>query len=353
MARVLLLHEYPGGFGGAERYLEVLASGLVARGIEVAAVVFAGSPADASGFVDRLRSAGAAPVSLHRFRSRPLPIARAVRRFRPDVLHWNGTDPFAFRGGLMTLLPWRRSSVLTDHLPMLRTGPHWETTRRLVNRVLPAVVVVGRAGEEAAREHWRRPPRLRVVANGVRTGHGRLRTAADADPLHLVLVGRLTAQKNPLFVFDVVSALVDRGIDCRLTVVGDGDLRHEVDARAADDDRVRCLGFVDDPTPALLEASVFVAPSRFEGLPFTPLEALAAGCPLVLSDIPPHAEIARTAGAASRLVATGDAGAWAEALVAVRDDLPAASAAALDAAEQFSMGRMVDQTVRLYGEVVA
>jgi hypothetical protein len=44
--RVLFLHEYPGGFGGAERYLELLAGGLVARGIGVDVVVWAEAPAE-------------------------------------------------------------------------------------------------------------------------------------------------------------------------------------------------------------------------------------------------------------------------------------------------------------------
>lgn len=353
---MLLLHEYGGGFGGAERYLQVLTQGFVESGLAVGAVVFAGDPSLAAGFVGAMEDAGAEQVWLHRYRSRPYEILRAVRRFRPDVMHWNAVDPFAFRGGTMCLLPWGRPSVLTDHLPMLRTGPHWETTRRIVNRRLPAVIVVGEQGAAAAREHWPSPPRLKVIVNGVRTeGVGRVRSAPEADPLHLAFVGRLADQKNPMFALDVVAALLARGVDTTLTIAGDGELRDALERRLAGDDAlrgaVRMAGFVEDTSGLMREAALYLAPSRYEGLPFTPLEAMATGAPLILSDIPPHVEIAALAGDAVRLVPEGDLDAWVAAVLDLRSDLPSASESALAGAGHFSVNRMVEATTRVYADV--
>lgn len=353
---MLLVHEYPGGFGGAERYLDLLAGGLLERDVAVGAVVFAGDPGRASPFVDRLAATGV-DVSLHRWRAHPLPLARAVRRLSPDVIHWNAVDPFAFRGGLATLVPWGPPGVLTDHLPMLRTGPHWETTRRAVNRWLGAVIVVGEEGAVAAREHWTQIRRLRVVPNGVRTGHGTLRQRSGRDPVHLLFAGRLTEQKDPLFCLDVLAAARASGIDSTLTYAGEGPLGDEIRATVRNDPSlgtgVAVLGFVEDTGAAMGGADVYLAPARYEGLPLTPLEAMASGLPLVLSDIPPHREIARRAEpGAVTVVPIGDVNAWTQALAALCDRLEDASRAALTSAARFSVDRMVEQTLDVYAEVL-
>lgn len=359
--KVLLLHEYPGGFGGAERYLELLAGGLRDAGVETAAVIHAVDPDAAGALVDRLNGAGV-QVDLHGGRSWPPALARAVRRLRPDVLHWNAVDPFAFRGGSWMLLPWGRPSVLTDHLPMLRTGPHWETTRKLVNRRLAAVIVVGEQGAAAARQHWpsRWAPRLVVIRNGVATGHGRTRGDLEPGrPVELLFLGRLTEQKDPAFALDVAARLAAKGTNVHLTVAGDGPLRDLLERRVAAApflaDVVDVTGFATDAAGALDAADVFVLPSRYEGLPLTPLEALAAGAPAVLSDIPPHREIAGAGGedGGVRLAPLDDVDAWVEAVASVTSTLPASSAAALRLADAFSATDMVAATLRVYDVAVA
>lgn len=358
IGRVVLFHEYPGGFGGAERYLQVLAEALVERGVTVAVVVHAADPEAAAPLVERLERAGAT-VHLHRGRSWPLSIARAVRRYRPQVLHWNGIDPFAFRGGSWLLLPWGRPSVLTDHLPMMRCGLHWETTRRLVNRRVASVLVVGEEGAAAARAHWARPfrPRLRVVRNGVPTGHGSVRpTRSPRERARLLFLGRLEEQKDPGFALEVLRRLTGRGVPVHLTIAGEGSLRSSLEAQVAGHaalrDRVDFAGFISDPEAAFAAADVFLLPSRFEGLPFTPLEALASGLPAVLSDIPPHREIAAV-GDGATVAALGDVDAWCDAIESTITSLAERSAAALAHAEAFSATAMVAETLEVYAEAVA
>jgi glycosyltransferase involved in cell wall biosynthesis len=352
--RVLFLHEYPGGFGGAERYLEVLVQGLTARGVECGAVVWSAERAAGEAFVHRLGAAGAGEVDLHGGRSWPWPIVRRARA--ADVLHWNAVDPFAFRGGTWLLLPWGRPSVLTDHLPMLRTGPHWETTRRLVNRRVAAVIVVGEQGAAAARGHWPGLDRLEVIRNGVvlpATPATSERPAASGSTGRLLLLGRLTEQKNPSFALDVLQRLVDDGADVTLRYAGEGPLRGELEARVADaglQDRVSFAGFVAAPADALAAADVLLAPSTFEGLPFTPLEALAAGVPAVLSDIGPHQEIA-AAGTGAVIAPQGDTDAWAAAVRGLLADAPAGRERATAHAKAFSADAMVERTLAVYERV--
>ena len=88
---------------------------------------------------------------------------------------------------------------------------------------------------------------------------------------------------------------------------------------------LRFLGAVhEEDKPALYAgAVVFAFPSRYEGFGLPPLEAMAAGAPVVAADATSLPEVV---GEAGRLVAPGAVDAWAEALVALLDDRAAAAA---------------------------
>ena len=118
----------------------------------------------------------------------------------------------------------------------------------------------------------------------------RARKRAELDlgeRLTVLHVGRLTRQKNPLFLLEVFSELRKSRPDALLLSVGEGDMAAEFDEhiRALGlEDSVRRLGTRPD-VPALLQAAdVFLLPSLYEGLSIALLEAQAAGLPSVASD---------------------------------------------------------------------
>jgi glycosyltransferase involved in cell wall biosynthesis len=98
---------------------------------------------------------------------------------------------------------------------------------------------------------------------------------------------------------------------------------------------------------------VFALPSRYEGLPYAPLEAMRAGTPVVLSDVAGNREVA--ADEAGVLVPAGDASALAHALLELLGD--PARRAELGArgkrrvAEHFSAGAMGTALAALYDEL--
>jgi glycosyltransferase involved in cell wall biosynthesis len=94
-------------------------------------------------------------------------------------------------------------------------------------------------------------------------------------------------------------------------------------------------------------AAVLTYPSRYEGFGLPPLEALAAGTPVVASDLPATREVL---GGHARLVPPGDAGALAAALRAVLVEPPSVQAqlAARDHAATFTWPRCARATVDAY-----
>lgn len=105
--------------------------------------------------------------------------------------------------------------------------------------------------------------------------------------------------------------------DARLVLVGEGPdrprLEHLVRTLGLGE-RVRFAGHRDDVPALLALADVFAFPSRYEGLPGAVVEALFAGLPVVLSDIPVHRETVDD-GVSGILVPAGDGAAWAAVLV--------------------------------------
>lgn len=99
-------------------------------------------------------------------------------------------------------------------------------------------------------------------------------------------IGRVAAQKNPLFALDVIKEIVNRNQNVEYWWIGSGPMDDELKKGVIErklDARVRILGSRED-VPDLLQAmDIFFLPSLFEGLPITGVEAQAAGLPSVIS----------------------------------------------------------------------
>ena len=147
---------------------------------------------------------------------------------------------------------------------------------------------------------WLAGDRLCVVQNGpdidridrIIRNNGKHIQNADFT---LASVGRLIEIKNPL---SVLSAFI-RGRDraSRLLFIGEGDLRSSLMTQIEEyglGGHIVLTGLIprEKVFEHLTKADLFISTSRGEGLPFAVLEAMACRCPVILSDIAPHREIA-------------------------------------------------------------
>lgn len=107
-------------------------------------------------------------------------------------------------------------------------------------------------------------------------------------------VGRFMEAKNHLFLLDLLAEIKTVQSNAVLLLVGDGDLKEQVEAEAERlklTDHVVLTGALRDTSTALHAMDVFVFPSKYEGLGLVLLEAQAAGIPCVTSDcIQPEAD---------------------------------------------------------------
>jgi len=176
-------------------------------------------------------------------------------------------------------------------------------------RLCDALIVLNEADRKFAVERLRLgPEKVHLIPNGIDVSRfvdltATQRQAArrdlfpdDGDDLVWIgMVGRLWRQKNPECLVHATVELHRRGCRrFRVVMIGDGDLRGELEALIEDHrvgETVRLLGWREDVPNLLGALDIFVLPSRWEGLPLAIIEAMAAGLPVVASDIPGNRDL--------------------------------------------------------------
>ena len=197
---------------------------------------------------------------------------------------------------------------------------------RLLDRLADANVLLSAAGVPNLRPlmpHIALP----VVANSVVVADiGQ--SSARHDPPVILFVGEMLERKGVLVLLDALDLLRERyDGPWEIRIVGNDTVGLDPDKdRVIEAVRARGLGgAMTGPIPReevyrhLSESDVFVFPTFVEGQPFSVIESLAAGVPIVGSDIPTVADMV-TDGVHGRLVPPRDADALAEALAEVLSD---------------------------------
>lgn len=100
-------------------------------------------------------------------------------------------------------------------------------------------------------------------------------------------IGRFVYQKNHSFLIDVFAEVVKVKPEARLMLVGDGELRKNIEEKVASlglQDKVLFLGNRNDVADLYNAMDIFLLPSHYEGLPVVGVEAQANGLKCIMSD---------------------------------------------------------------------
>lgn len=127
--------------------------------------------------------------------------------------------------------------------------------------------------------------KARLVFNGVDISHFACEKRKKTDTFTLIDVANFSKWKNQQLLVDVLQYLDD---SFKLVLVGDGECRKEVEAKARENgvyDRITFTGKVSNVEEYLAKADVFVLSSLFEGIPLSIVEGFAAGLPVVAVNV--------------------------------------------------------------------
>ncbi|MGH8975721.1 MAG: glycosyltransferase [Acidimicrobiia bacterium] len=290
-----------------------------------------------------------------------------VRAARIDVVHAHSPLVAALARPALRALPRRDRPALMGTEHNLWSSHHRATrwANRLTLPLEDATIAV--SDEVRASMPVRLARRTEVVVHGVdvdaiagRRGErdaARAELGVDGDQLLVATVANLRANKDYPTMLRAARQLADAGEPIRFVSVGQGPLAEELDGereRLGLGEQFRFLGYREDPVRVLVAADVFCLSSRFEGLPISLLEAMAAGLPVVATRVGgiPSVVTDRSEG---RLVPAGAPAALAAALVELRD--PAlrgrCAAAAAERVRAFGIERAVRRQQELYEHLAA
>jgi len=288
------IYPLPGGVNAHVRYLY---ENLIARGHDVRIISSVHGPQKQSeGDVIRLGYGFSVPangsVGTLTFSPRYGSLVRdMLDRERFDVLHFH--EPFVPFLSLVLLRESQSINVATFHA-YAGWSPAYEFGKRMLSRF--ARRLHGRIAVSAAARHFIDryfPGDYKVIPNGVDISR-----LANAQPiaryrdgtLNIFFMGRFEPRKGAMYLLKAYRQLRKRGIDCRLLLAGTGPQEREIRRYIATRrlKGVELLGRIsdDDKDRYFATADVYVSPATGqESFGIVLLEAMAAGTPIVCSDI--------------------------------------------------------------------
>jgi phosphatidylinositol alpha-mannosyltransferase len=289
-------------------------------------------------------------------------VARALKEARPDIIHVH--EPLVPSVSMHAVLNANVPVVATFHsnvgrermssvwfklaAPMVR--PVWNRiARRIAVSDAARHSVTSRMGDDE----------LLIVPNGVNVERFAAAKAAKLSAgRHLLFVGRLEERKGFRIAVEAFAQLAGAYPDLRMLVVGDGSERDAVDdLEPSVRSRVEMLGRVDDDRLAsyLRAADLYIGPATGgESFGIVLAEAMAAGLPIVASDISGYRDVARN-GVEALLVPPGDPAALVAAVRKMLDDPQLAKSlggAGAKRAHDFAWDTVAERLVQVYREVL-
>ena len=217
-------------------------------------------------------------------------MARILRVYGPDLVCAHSS-----KAGIISRITGRLTGI-----PVVFTVHGWAFTEGIPRSQRMLYRCVERlAGHLAGRiicvsEHSRQlaltsricdPDKLCVIRNGLGAVPNHLKGDPGASPVNMIMAARFEKPKDHRMILKALTAV--RG-NWRMHFVGDGPERHRIERLAAQlglDGRLRFWGVRDDVPEILKDMQVAVLISNWEALPYSIIEAMRAGLPVVASEV--------------------------------------------------------------------
>ncbi|GHD66857.1 glycosyltransferase [Jeongeupia chitinilytica] len=277
-------------------------------------------------------------------------LARWLAELGPDVVHLHSSKAGAL-GRIASLFVRGPRYFFSPHgLSFLQRaeGQLKNTVFLVLEKLLAhtSVTAIACSHSEAGEIRRHLTPRVAVVENAVDVD-AVPRAVGNRGVVRIGTVGRVALARNPELFAEVATRLKQHGVE--FVWIGGGDPAGEAALRAAG---VSVLGWLPraDALAALATLDVYIQTSRWEGLPVAVIEAMAAGLPVVATDVVGNRDLVRN-GDNGYLV--NDAAGFAERLVPLIAD--AAERRAIGArarsfvAAHYSLDTMMSTLYDVYG----
>lgn len=352
---------------GGEQQTLYLVAGLITRGHPATLVAQRGGP-----LARRAREAGVPTVEVpmrgEADLGAVLGLASLLRRVRPRVVHFHTSHAHTLGAMAAALLGGRRPrTVLTRRVDFSIFRHSFLGLNRWKYRSVDRIVAISEAIRDVLLADGIDPRRIDLVPSGV--DPARFDGVRPVDLRHelglppatrlVANVAHLADHKGQVYLVDAAPRILSACPDAAIIIIGEGELRDPLMARARDlgvAGRVLFPGFRTDVPGILRGIDIYVMPSHMEGLGTAVLDALCCALPVVAARAGGIPEIVRDREN-GLLVPPRDPEALAAAVIGLlRDPALARALAARGPAtvrDRFGVDRMVDGNVAVYRRLVA
>ncbi len=344
--------------GGAETLAVQMADMLRLRGHEAGIAVLDGERTSLS---EHATSKGIPVTCLGGSAYNPLAILKIARLMKGyDVVHAHNTSPQFFAAIASMFAGKGTKLVTTEHnTTNRRRGSRlWRIADRwMYGRYSMIVCITESARDNLARHLGCHEDRMTVIHNGIDLEAFRNPVPCpdvrmDKGKCNVIMVAGFREQKDQDTLIRAAALLPESRF--HLWLVGDGRRRTQLEALIKSErveDRCTLLGLRSDVPSLLRMADVTVMSSHYEGLSLSSVEGMAAGKPMIASDVPGLKEVV---GGAGILFHEGDSQELAQILARLADDRgfkDAIAAQCLGRARQYDIRTMIDRYEKLYHQV--
>ena len=298
-----------------------------------------------------------------------LRLVKLLRGYGPDIVHMHGYLAILF-GTPAAAVAGVRTRIVTLHAsPNLAADEGlklrlllWATYAVMKVFGARSIAVSGDVLQSHVEVRGMNRQHMQVVHNGIDAeGIGPQGESADRADLGLPergflvgMVGRIDKNKGHVYLLTAVAKLLAERSDIFVVVVGDGPERTslmEFCANAGIDEHVSFVGFQANATAYMSNLDAMVIASMHEGIPYTLLEAMAVGVPVVATAVGGIPEVVEDS-VSGLLIQPGDPEAIAASLTRLASDPGLRARLAHEASEvvrhRFSQQRMAEATVDAY-----
>ncbi len=278
-------------FGGAETMCENLTYALLQRGHEVVVVSLYDEKTPIS---QRMEEAGIRILYLDKKLGMDVSmvpkLTKIMKQERPDVVHTH-LDVVKY-AALAAKLAGVCRCIHTVHNVAEKEA---EGLAQKINKVyfslgLAVPVALSPLVQQTISKTYGLPlAKIPVIYNGVDLSHCIPKAHyAAGEAVKLIHLGRFNEQKNHAGLLEAFQKISAAYPQCQLLLLGDGELRQDMERYANDlgiARKVHFLGSQSNVYPYLQEADIFLLPSNYEGMPMTIIEAMGTGLPIVATKV--------------------------------------------------------------------
>lgn len=284
-------------------------------------------------------------------------LRRIIRAEKYDLVHlWIDNVPGIYAH--LAVFAAGHQRFITGERADIYSQPAWyRRFKQVALRRVKRVVCNSKTAEQTlVREGIARHDQADYIPNGIELE--RFSAARQPnDALTVGMVGSLTSVKNPELFVRAAAKVIEEHPTVRFMHIGKGPLMDDMHTLAREleiDDSITFYGQRDDVSALLGRMDIFALTSTSEGMPNAVMEAMAAGLPVVATDVGDCRELI-TDGENGLIVPTGDVNALASALIRLIEDAELRRRMGRRSHERiqaFDVGRMAQHYQAVYEQVM-